>query len=133
MLVLRLNDNLVIQSRLHGFRGEIIHRQADEQESPARVQPAGAMETTVRELSSPVTQPCRPVAFRGERRELDDLTFCRLLLVAFQRRQFHLGLASVRAMHRLAVVAERLLCKSLGITPLLRPLAHCWSLRLIAL
>src|SRR6266550_556239 len=42
------------------------------------------------ELSNCPPKPCRPVAVRRERRELDDLTFRRLLFLTIQRRQFHL-------------------------------------------
>jgi hypothetical protein len=60
-LALRRNDNLAIQRRKTWFPWEMIHRQPDDQEAPASVEPAVAMETALRELSGRVI---RPIAFQ---------------------------------------------------------------------
>ena len=56
---------------------------------------------------------------RRKLRNLNDATVRRLPLVTLQRRQFHLCPASVGSMHRLAVVAERLLREPFRVAALL--------------
>jgi len=84
------------------------------------------METT--DSPDGLTETAGPV-LRRTRRQLDDASVLGLPFVALQRRQFHLGLASVGAMHRLAVVTERFLRELLRVATLLGALRPCIAIR----